>query len=53
MPSLQDANGNVNADVGSERAFYNGGVLIEKTRGPATTRSYIFKVSYSHGYSYR
>ena len=26
-----------------ERAFYDGGVLIEKTRARATTRSYIFK----------
>ena len=26
-----------------DRAFYDGGVFIEKTRGPVTTRSYIFK----------
>ena len=32
-----------NGEVTYERAFYDGGVLIEKTRGPATTRSYIFK----------
>lgn len=30
-------------DYFAERAFYNGGVLVEKTRGPVTTRSYIFK----------
>ena len=32
-----------NGKVMHERAFYDGGILIEKTRGPATTRSYIFK----------
>ena len=41
--SVVDANGKMVSAVGAERAFYNGGVLIEKTRGPATTRSYMFK----------
>lgn len=38
-----DSGYNQNGEVDHERAFYDGGVLIEKTRGPATTRSYIFK----------
>ena len=41
--SSYDAGGNMLSEAGAERAFYDGGVLIEKTRGPVTTRSYIFK----------